>query len=44
MSNVEAIATSDGYESYETFSRDIIEKLEPKFKKDLNKIMEHSNL
>jgi len=44
MSNIEAIATSEGYESYETFSREIIEKLEPKFKKDLNKIMEHSNL
>ena len=44
MSNIEAIATSDGYESYETFSREIIEKLEPKFKKDLVKILEHSNL
>ena len=44
MSNIEAIATSDGYESYETFTRDIIEKLKPKFKKDLVKIVEHSNL
>jgi len=44
LSSIEAVATSDGYKSYGAFSRQIFEKLEPKLRKDMKKIIENSNL
>jgi hypothetical protein len=38
------VATSQGYKSYNTFSRQIYEKMEPTLKKDFKRLIEQSNL
>jgi hypothetical protein len=44
LSNIATVATSKGYESYRNFSRRILEKLKPKLKKDMEEIIQKSNL
>jgi len=44
LSKIEAVATSDGYESYGVYSNRIMEKLEPKIINDMKKIVRDSNL
>jgi uncharacterized hydrophobic protein (TIGR00271 family) len=44
LSKIEAVVTTDGYESSEIFTRRIQKKLAPKFKKDMEKILENYNL
>jgi len=44
LSKIEAVATSDGYESYGVYSNRIMEKLEPKILNDMKKIVRDSNL
>jgi hypothetical protein len=44
ISNIETVATSQGYNSYNTFSRQIYEKMEPTLKKDFKRLIEQSNL
>lgn len=44
ISTTEIVANAQGYTSYENFSRQIFDKLEPSLKKDLEKLIEQSNL
>ncbi len=41
---VDTVATTSGYKAYETFSRQIYNKLEPLFQQDLDRLIEQSNL
>ena len=44
ISTTEIVANAQGYTSYEIFSRQIFDKLEPSLKEDLEKLIEQSNL
>ncbi len=44
ISATQTVATSEGYKPYETYARQIFDKLEPTLKEDLERLIEQSNL